>query len=56
MTMNVGYFLSVLGGTFLGSLAVGRYTALFTHWRRCLMSNMNEEVYVAGKACIVTGM
>jgi hypothetical protein len=25
MTMNVGYFLSVLGGTFLGSLAVGRY-------------------------------
>ncbi|KAK6586368.1 hypothetical protein PZA11_001425 [Diplocarpon coronariae] len=25
MTMNVGYFLSVLGGTFLGSLAFGRY-------------------------------
>ncbi|KAH6666944.1 Ctr copper transporter [Halenospora varia] len=25
MTMNVGYFLSVLGGTFLGSLVVGRY-------------------------------
>ncbi|KAL5317378.1 hypothetical protein ACEPPN_014473 [Leptodophora sp. 'Broadleaf-Isolate-01'] len=25
MTMNVGYFLSVLGGTFLGSLALGRY-------------------------------
>ncbi|KAK4569648.1 hypothetical protein LTR86_003413 [Recurvomyces mirabilis] len=27
MTMNVGYFLSVLGGLFLGELAVGRYTA-----------------------------
>jgi len=25
MTMNVGYFMSVLGGTFLGSLAIGRY-------------------------------
>jgi len=30
MTMNVGYFLSVLGGTFLGSLLIGRYAA-FTH-------------------------
>ncbi|KAE9380166.1 hypothetical protein N431DRAFT_323607 [Stipitochalara longipes BDJ] len=30
MTMNVGYFLSVLGGTFLGSLALGRYAA-FEH-------------------------
>ncbi|KAF9884476.1 hypothetical protein FE257_001737 [Aspergillus nanangensis] len=25
MTMNVGYFCSVLGGAFLGELAVGRY-------------------------------
>ncbi|KAE8450317.1 hypothetical protein EG329_006745 [Mollisiaceae sp. DMI_Dod_QoI] len=25
MTMNVGYFMSVLGGTFLGSLLLGRY-------------------------------
>lgn len=25
MTMNVGYFLSVLGGVFIGDLAVGRY-------------------------------
>ncbi|KAI3320791.1 Ctr copper transporter [Xylariaceae sp. AK1471] len=25
MTMNVGYFLAVLGGTFLGSLLVGRF-------------------------------
>ncbi len=25
MTMNVGYFLSVLAGTFVGSLLVGRY-------------------------------
>ena len=25
MTMNVGYFLSVLGGVFLGELVVGRY-------------------------------
>lgn len=31
MTMNVGYFLSVLGGIFLGELAVGRYTALEEH-------------------------
>ena len=30
MTFNVGYFMSVLGGTFLGSLAVGRY-AIDTH-------------------------
>ncbi|CZS98742.1 hypothetical protein WAI453_001868 [Rhynchosporium graminicola] len=27
MTMNVGYFLSVLGGTFIGSLALGRYVS-----------------------------
>ncbi|KAM4065097.1 ctr copper transporter family protein [Hirsutella rhossiliensis] len=27
MTMNVGYFLSVLAGVFVGSLAVGRYSA-----------------------------
>ena len=27
MTMNVGYFLSILGGTFLGSLLVGRFIA-----------------------------
>ncbi|KAK5169356.1 uncharacterized protein LTR77_005331 [Saxophila tyrrhenica] len=26
MTMNVGYFMSVLGGTFLGSFIVGRWT------------------------------
>ncbi|MCJ1355183.1 MAG: hypothetical protein MMC33_005174 [Icmadophila ericetorum] len=25
MTMNVGYYASILGGTFLGSLLVGRY-------------------------------
>lgn len=25
MTFNVGYFLSVLAGTFLGELALGRY-------------------------------
>lgn len=25
MTMNVGYFMSVLAGVFLGDLAVGRY-------------------------------
>jgi hypothetical protein len=31
MTMNVGYFMSVLGGTFLGSLLVGRYTVLLDH-------------------------
>lgn len=28
MTLNVGYFLSVLAGLFLGELAVGRYAAL----------------------------
>lgn len=27
MTMNVGYFLSILGGTFLGSFVVGDWTA-----------------------------
>jgi len=26
MTLNVGYFLSVLAGLFLGELAVGRFT------------------------------
>lgn len=26
MTFNVGYFLSVLAGLFLGDLMVGRYT------------------------------
>lgn len=31
MTMNVGYFLSVLGGVFLGSLAVGRFTGASEH-------------------------
>ncbi|KAA6413872.1 MAG: Ctr copper transporter [Lasallia pustulata] len=31
MTMNVGYFLSVLAGTFVGELAVGRYTELAEH-------------------------
>ncbi|KAI9716768.1 MAG: hypothetical protein M1812_005108 [Candelaria pacifica] len=31
MTMNVGYFMSVLGGTALGELAVGRYLQSFEH-------------------------
>jgi hypothetical protein len=31
MTMNVGYFMSVLAGVFLGSLAVGRYTSVGEH-------------------------
>ncbi|TVY39310.1 hypothetical protein LSUB1_G003624 [Lachnellula subtilissima] len=31
MTMNVGYFLSILGGTFLGSLALGRYSIQEQH-------------------------
>ncbi len=31
MTMNVGYFMSVLGGVFLGSLAVGRYGSMTEH-------------------------
>jgi hypothetical protein len=31
MTMNVGYFFSILGGTFLGELAVGRYGQLEEH-------------------------
>lgn len=26
MTFNVGYFLSILAGTFIGELALGRYT------------------------------
>jgi copper transporter 1 len=28
MTLNVGYFLSVLAGLFLGELFVGRYAGL----------------------------
>lgn len=31
MTMNVGYFLSILAGTFLGSLAVGRFAIMGGH-------------------------
>ncbi|KAL9098161.1 MAG: hypothetical protein Q9163_006126 [Psora crenata] len=31
MTMNVGYFLSVLGGIFVGELLVGRYAQLEEH-------------------------
>lgn len=31
MTMNVGYFVAVLAGTFLGSLAVGRYAVSGGH-------------------------
>lgn len=31
MTMNVGYFLSVLGGVFLGSFVVGRWTGAAVH-------------------------
>lgn len=31
MTYNVGYFLSVLGGIFLGELVVGRYTQMDEH-------------------------
>lgn len=28
MTMNVGYFMSILAGVFLGSLLFGRFTAM----------------------------
>jgi len=31
MTMNIGYFLSVLAGTFVGELAVGRYAQWEEH-------------------------
>ncbi|KIX10291.1 uncharacterized protein Z518_01373 [Rhinocladiella mackenziei CBS 650.93] len=31
MTMNVGYFLSVLAGTLVGELAVGRYAQIDEH-------------------------
>ena len=31
MTGNLGYFLSILGGTFLGSLVVGRYASTSEH-------------------------
>ncbi len=31
MTYNVGYFLSVLAGVFVGELAVGRYVQLEEH-------------------------
>lgn len=31
MTYNVGYFLSVLGGVFLGELVMGRYSNAEEH-------------------------
>lgn len=31
MTMNVGYFFSVLAGIFVGDVAVGRYAAMEQH-------------------------
>lgn len=31
MTMNVGYFLSVLGGIFLGAFVAGRFSASDIH-------------------------
>jgi len=31
MTMNVGYFCSVLAGTFLGELVIGRYIDVYEH-------------------------
>jgi Ctr copper transporter family len=31
MTYNIGYFMSVLAGTFVGELAVGRYAAIGEH-------------------------
>lgn len=31
MTMNVGYFMSVLAGVFIGSLAVGRFSTAPEH-------------------------
>ncbi|KAK5745967.1 hypothetical protein LTR17_001097 [Elasticomyces elasticus] len=31
MTMNVGYFLSILGGTFLGSFVIGGWTGTAAH-------------------------
>lgn len=31
MTLNVGYFLSILAGTFLGEISFGRYAALDEH-------------------------
>lgn len=31
MTMNIGYFMSVLAGVFIGSLAVGRYSSAGEH-------------------------
>lgn len=31
MTMNVGYFLSVLGGIFLGAFVAGRFQAVDDH-------------------------
>jgi len=31
MTMNVGYFLSILAGVFVGSLLVGRFAISTEH-------------------------
>lgn len=31
MSLNVGYFMSVLGGTFLGNLIAGRFLEATSH-------------------------
>jgi len=31
MTMNIGYFMSILAGVFIGSLAVGRFIGVTEH-------------------------
>ena len=31
MTLNIGYFMSVLAGTFIGELAIGRYIQSYEH-------------------------
>ncbi|KAL8784114.1 MAG: hypothetical protein Q9213_004173 [Squamulea squamosa] len=43
MTMNIGFFLSVLGGTFLGELAFGRYTQQEEHELAELKASISKE-------------
>ena len=31
MSLNVGYFMSILGGTFVGTLVAGRFAAHMSH-------------------------
>ena len=47
MTMNVGYFMAVLGGTFLGSFVVGGWTGATGHRLRRMLAEGEAGVFAA---------